>query len=324
MVKTLRIGTRDSKLALWQAMQVRDLLAASGMVSELVPVKSEGDIDLKTPLYAMGVQGIFTRSLDTALLYDRVDIAVHSMKDVPIGLPIGICQAAVLPRGAVSDLLVYRGDADVIKKKLGYSNGQWINPEENPDISDHAPFLVATSSLRRSAQWLNRYPAHRTTDLRGNVETRLSKLAASDWDGAIFAQAGLDRIGLLPAQALALDWMLPAPAQGAIVVVCREADAKARECLAALNDPLTELCTRVERDFLKTLMGGCTTPVGALAEIREGSLCLRGNLLSADGRLKVSTSWEGDPSGAGNCGIVAANEILEIGGREILEGFSHA
>lgn len=324
MLKTLRIGTRDSKLALWQAMQVRDMLAAAGVHAELVPVRSEGDIDLKTPLYAMGVQGIFTRSLDAALLNNRVDIAVHSMKDVPIGLPLGICQAAVLPRGPVSDLLVYRGDADGIKKRLGYTDGHWTTPDANMDATDMTPFLVATSSLRRRAQWLNRYPAHRTTDLRGNVQTRLKKLEASDWNGAIFARAGLDRIGLLPSHALELDWMLPAPAQGAIMVVCREEDTQARECLAALNDAQTELCTRVERDFLKTLMGGCTTPVGALAEIRDGTLFFRGNLLSVDGRHKVSATWEGDRSMAGDCGIRAANQVMEEGGREILEGLRHA
>jgi hydroxymethylbilane synthase len=324
MLKILRIGTRDSKLALWQAVQVRDLLAASGIEAELVPVRSEGDIDLKTPLYAMGVQGIFTRSLDAALLNNRVDIAVHSMKDVPISLPEGICQAAVLPRGPVSDLLLYRGDADEIKTRLGYVHGQWISLDENPVAPASAPFLVATSSLRRRAQWLNRYPAHRSTDLRGNVQTRLKKLDASDWNGAIFARAGLDRIGLLPAHALELDWMLPAPAQGAIMVVCREEDTQARECLAVLNDAQTELCTRVERDFLKTLMGGCTTPVGAHAEIKDGRLHFNGNLLSVDGRLKVSASWEGALSAAGNCGISAAKRILEDGGREILEGLEHA
>ncbi len=322
MLKTLRIGTRDSQLALWQATQVRDLLAASGIRAELVPVRSEGDIDLKTPLYEMGVQGIFTRSLDTALLNNRIDLAVHSMKDVPIGLPSGICQAAVLARGPVSDLLVYRGDAADIGKSLGYAGGQWTAPGDMD--AERAPFLVATSSLRRRAQWLNRYPAHRTTDLRGNVQTRLKKLAASDWDGAIFARAGLDRVGLIPPHAFELNWMLPAPAQGAIMVVCRTEDEDIREGLSALNDEHTALCTRVERDFLKTLMGGCSTPVGALAEIRDGRMYFQGNLLSVDGRLKVTADWSGDPSEAGDCGTRAACQVLDNGGRDILEGLGHA
>lgn len=322
MLKTLRIGTRDSQLALWQATRVRDLLSQAGIQAELVPVRSEGDIDLKTPLYEMGVQGIFTRSLDTALLNNRVDLAVHSMKDVPIGLPQGISQAAVLTRGPVSDLLVYKGDSDDIGKRLGYAEGRWTAPDKM-DV-DKVSFLVASSSLRRRAQWLNRYPAHRTTDLRGNVQTRLKKLAASDWDGAIFARAGLDRVGLIPPHSIELDWMLPAPAQGAIMVVCRTEDEDIREGLSALNDGQTALCTRVERDFLKTLMGGCSTPIGALAEIRNGQLQFRGNLLSVDGRLKVTAEWSGDPAEAGDCGIRAAKQVLENGGREILEGLGHA
>ncbi|HYC27776.1 MAG TPA: hydroxymethylbilane synthase, partial [Chitinophagaceae bacterium] len=205
MQKLLRIGTRESQLAVWQATQVQQLLAQHGFASELVYIRSEGDIDLKTPLYEMGVQGIFTRSLDIALLNDRIDLAVHSLKDVPTQLPTGIAQAAVLKRGPVNDLLVYRDGADFL------------------DDGNYSA-VIATSSIRRQAQWLHKYPKHRMENLRGNVNTRLRKLNEMGWDGAIFAQAGLERINLRPDKSIVLDWMLPSPSQGAIVVVCRKDD----------------------------------------------------------------------------------------------------
>jgi hydroxymethylbilane synthase len=205
MYTPIRIGTRESQLAVWQAMQVKEMLEVEGMAAVLVPIKSEGDIDLKTPLYEMGVQGIFTRSLDIALLNNTIDIAVHSMKDVPTQLPRGVAQAAVLKRGPVHDLLVYKGDADFLHHRDSAAR-------------------IATSSIRRQAQWLHRYPHHQIHNLRGNVNTRLRKLAEEDWQAAIFAQAGLERIGLRPEKSIVLEWMLPAPAQGAIVVAARAND----------------------------------------------------------------------------------------------------
>src|ERR1700720_2077775 len=154
MQKMIRIGTRESQLAVWQATQVKELLAEQGMKAELVYIKSEGDIDLKTPLYEMGVQGVFTRSLDSALLNRRIDIAVHSMKDVPTQLPQGLQEAAVLKRGPANDLLVYKKDAEFLGRK------EYIAQ-------------IATSSIRRKAQWLNKYPTHQLHNLRGNVNTRL-------------------------------------------------------------------------------------------------------------------------------------------------------
>ncbi len=201
MNKVFRIGTRDSQLAVWQATLVQDLLKQHGIESELVLVKSEGDLDLVTPLYEIGVQGIFTKTLDAALLNNRIDIAVHSMKDVPTQPAKGIVQAAVLERASYKDILVPR----VV-----------VADESTLSAYTH---LIATSSTRRKAQWLNRYPEHSIESLRGNVNTRLRKLAESQWYGAIFAAAGLERIGLRPDNAVELDWMLPAPAQGAIMIV---------------------------------------------------------------------------------------------------------
>ena len=291
---TLRIGTRESELALWQANQVKDLLEKEGIAAVLVPIKSEGDIDLKTPLYAMGVQGVFTRSLDIALLENRIDLAVHSMKDVPTQLPQGIEQAAVLKRGPVHDLLVYTHSADFLKSRDGMAK-------------------IATSSIRRKAQWLHRYPNHQIENLRGNVNTRLRKLGEEGWDAAIFAQAGLERIHLRPANSIVLDWMLPAPAQGAIMVVSRAEEAVQEAC-RPLNDDDTALCTRIEREFLRTLLGGCSTPISALAEVEDGDVYFSGQLLSLDGKQKAEIEKIIPAEKAEQLGRLAAEELLEKGG----------
>jgi hydroxymethylbilane synthase len=292
-------------LAVWQATQVQQLLEKEGIPASLVYIKSEGDIDLKTPLYEMNVQGIFTRSLDIALLNNTIDIAVHSMKDVPTRLPEGIQQAAVLRRGPVHDLLVYKHGLDFLHRKDG-------------------PVSIATSSIRRKAQWLHKYPSHQIVNLRGNVNTRLRKLAEENWDAAIFAQAGLERIGVRPENSIVLDWMLPAPAQGAILVACRSEDERAADCCQPLNDPDTELCTRIERDFLRTLLGGCSTPISALAEIEDGDVYFSGQLMSLDGRQSASIEKILPVEIAAGVGKTAAEELLERGGREIADGIRAA
>src|SRR5450432_2120579 len=301
MQKSIRIGTRESQLAVWQATQVKDLLEGYGYEAELVYIKSDGDIDLKTPLYEMGVQGRFTRSLDSALLNHTIDIAVHSMKDVPTQMAGGLKQAAVLKRGAVHDLLVYKKDRDFLGRHEYVAN-------------------IATSSIRRKAQWLHKYPWHQIHNLRGNVNTRLKKLSEEEWDAAIFAQAGLERIQLRPENSLVLDWMLPAPAQGAILIACREEDDNADEACLPLNDADTALCTRIERDFLRGMGGGCSTPVSALAEIEDDELYFVGNIVSPDGFRKVEVEKILPVGMAIAIGRDAAGELLERGGQEILEG----
>jgi hydroxymethylbilane synthase len=300
MQTPIRIGTRESQLAVWQANQVKELLEREGRSAELVYIRSEGDIDLKTPLYAMGVQGVFTRSLDIALLHRQIDLAVHSMKDVPTQLPLGIGQAAVLKRGAVHDLLVYKHSPDFLTEK------------------DHAA-QIATSSIRRIAQWLHRYPAHQMHNLRGNVNTRLRKLSEENWDGAVLAQAGLERIGLRPANSIVLDWMLPAPAQGAIMVVCREEDEAIFAACQTFNDNDTMLCTKIERDFLKGLMGGCSTPISALAEIEDGELYFIGHIMSPDGKKKAEIEKILPVDRATGIGRLAAEELLQREAREIVD-----
>ncbi|MBN8837336.1 MAG: hydroxymethylbilane synthase [Sphingobacteriia bacterium] len=307
MNTVLKIGTRDSQLAVWQATFVKDQLAKHNIAAELVLIKSDGDIDLVTPLYAMGVQGVFTKTLDAALLSKRIDIAVHSMKDVPTQLAQGIQQAAVLKRANVRDLLIVKGQLSIVNEKLN-----------SPFIIHDSPLTIATSSIRRRAQWLNRYPNHTIENLRGNVNTRLRKVDESNWHGAIFAAAGLERINLRPENAIELDWMLPAPAQGAIMIVCREEDNAAKEKCMLLNDEATAICVKAERDFLKTLLGGCSTPISALAEIKNNQLHFRGNIFSLDGKQKIEADKIFDITET-NAGLLAADEVLANGGAAIVE-----
>jgi hydroxymethylbilane synthase len=320
MEKLIRIGTRESQLAVWQADLVKDQLKMQGHATELVYIKSEGDLDLSTPLYEMGVQGIFTRALDSALLHHKIDIAVHSMKDVPTQLAYGIAEAAVLKRGSHKDILVYKGDESQILEILN----RGTDTRQRNAASPQRTFKIATSSIRRRAQWLNRYPDHVIENLRGNINTRLRKVAESDWQGAIFAAAGLERIQLRPAHSIDLDWMLPAPAQGAIMVACRAEDDRVLEICQSLNDPDTALCTRIERDFLRSLLGGCSTPISALAEVEAGELFFEGNMLSPDGRQKASIERILPIDKAVNIGRDASSELLENGGREIIDIIQHA
>ncbi|MBC7868092.1 MAG: hydroxymethylbilane synthase [Gloeobacteraceae cyanobacterium ES-bin-316] len=317
-----RIGTRESQLAVWQATKVQQLLLENNLHSELVYIKSEGDIDLQTPLYEMGVTGIFTRSLDLALLNNRIDIAVHSMKDVPTQLPTGIVQAAVLKRASYKDLLVYKNAA------LTHVECALVNEDSNTFESffstPQMPFTIATSSIRRKAQWLNRFPNHQIENLRGNVNTRLQKVKDSHWHGAIFAAAGVERIGLRPGNSIDLDWMLPAPAQGAIVVLCRQNDESSMNACAQFNDTDTAACTKVERDFLRTLLGGCSTPISALAEVKESNIIFKGNILSVDGKEKaVIEKWH-PMNAVTDLGKIFAEELLNNGGQKIADGIRNA
>ncbi len=300
MQQTIRIGTRESELALWQARLVQSQLEALKIPCTLVPVKSEGDLDQHTPLYEMGVQGIFTRSLDIALLNNRIDIAVHSMKDVPVQLPAGITQAAVLKRDSPFDLLVYKHTKSFL---------------DDPNSTA----TIATSSIRRKAQWLHRYPLHEVCNLRGNVNTRLEKLNASNWDGAIFAEAGLSRINKVPPKSIVLDWMLPAPAQGAILVVGRTDDSFILDSCSKLNDDATALCATIERQFLRGLLGGCSTPISAYARLENGLLHFSGNMFSPDGTKKAVIEKKVPRPHCESLGLEAATEILAGGGKTIME-----
>src|SRR6185312_4308951 len=296
MKRHLKIGTRESELAVWQASHVQKLLKEIGVDSELVFIKSEGDIDTKTPLYELGVQGIFTKTLDAALLNNRIDIAVHSMKDVPTQPATGIRLAAVLKRASYKDIFVFKGQRKDIESILN---------------DRYSTFRIATSSIRRKAQWLHRYPNHQIENLRGNVNTRLRKIDENNWNGAIFAAAGLERIHLRPKNSIDLDWMLPAPAQGAITIVCRDDDKFSFNSCHALNDANTALCTKIERDFLRELKGGCSTPISALAVVENGNVIFKGNIFSPDGKRKIETEKTASMHDSYELGINAAKEVLK-------------
>lgn len=297
--KTIRIGTRDSELALWQAHTVQKQLNDLGYQTEIIAVKSEGDIILDKPLYELGITGIFTKTLDIAMINGQVDIAVHSMKDVPTTLPIGIVQAAVLERANTLDILVHKGNLDFLETTA----------------------TIATGSLRRQAQWWNKYPNHKVVDLRGNVNTRMQKLNENNWNGAVFAAAGLERINLKPENFIDLDWMIPAPAQGAMVVVAMANDEFTLDALSQLNHIETEVCTYIERQFLRTLEGGCTAPIGAIAQYNENNdtINFKGVLLSIDGKQKLEFNAVADLSEWKKLGFNAAQEILNKGGTELME-----
>ena len=304
MSKTIRIGTRDSELALWQAKIVQSLLENLGHKTELVPVKSTGDLVLDKPLYEMGITGIFTRTLDIAMLNHDIDIAVHSLKDVPTVLPKGIVQAAVLKRGNVNDTLVFKNNEEFLSSKDA---------------------VVATGSLRRRAQWLNRFPTHTIVDLRGNVNSRLQKLEDNEnWNGAIFAAAGIGRIGIRPEEAINLDWMVPAPAQGAIMITALADDEFVRIACAELNHEETEICTTIEREFLNKLEGGCTAPIGALAYIKNEEINFKGVLLSTDGSKRIDVNRVKKLGEHHDLAKYCADFIIERGGKRLMDTIKHA
>ena len=296
----IRIGTRKSKLALWQAQKVQEELKALGQSSKLILIESEGDKILDTPLPLIGGKGVFTKALDDALIVGNIDGVVHSHKDIPTDLPKGITICSVIERGNPFDVLVVRKNTDFLNNK------------------DHAG-LIATSSNRRKSQWIDSYEKHHTCNIRGNVQTRIKKLRESKWDGAIFAAAGLERLELNHEIAVVLDWMIPAPAQGAIAVVSREDDTATVAICRKFHDQETALCTGIERDFLNKLNGGCSAPVGAYAKVEEGLLKLQAIVMDPNAEIKIEVKLEKDAMLAHNLGIEAAQQALNSGAKEIID-----
>lgn len=299
MTDPIRIGTRDSELATWQAKTVSTKLRNHGFNSILVFVKSDGDIDLTTPLPEMGGKGVFTKALDDALMNNHIDIAVHSYKDLPTENPLPIKVSAVLEREDHRDTLV-------APKGTGFLD------------DDSITAVIATSSNRRKAQWLHRYPNHSITNIRGNVNTRLQKVADSGWDGAIFAAAGLKRINLDHHVSAYLDWMVPAPAQGAMAVMIREDDESMNKITSLLNHHQTALCTGIERDLLNEMEAGCSAPVGAFCWIDNREVYLHAVVLKTDGTLQYDIQKRVQLPEAKNIGRQAAIELLEQGADKLV------
>ncbi|MEL6843055.1 MAG: hydroxymethylbilane synthase [Bacteroidota bacterium] len=300
MPKSLVVGTRGSILALWQADRFASAWQAIGGHSERKIINTFGDQNTQLPVYAYGVEGVFTKALDAALLNDEIDVAVHSLKDVPTILAQGLVLAAVLERGKTFDLLV--------------KNPKHIPPSKNE------PWRIATGSLRRQAMWRHRYPNTEFSNLRGNMQTRLAKLEASDWHGAIMAEAALDRLELLNQYEVeVLDWMTPPPSQGAIGLLCREDDQELIEQLAAVNVEPFFQAAFVERQFMRQLQGGCAVPLGAYAQVHEQKIHLRAEVLSLDGKQRLLRKWEAPISDINEIGITWAQEIAADGASAILQ-----
>ena len=290
----IRIGTRASKLAVWQAEQVQSLLQTINISSTIIKIKSSGDKDLSKPVYELGITGVFTKEIDLALLNNEIDIAVHSLKDVPTKLPLGVMQGAVLQRGSELDVII---------------PNKALKSKEN---------TIATGSLRRKSQWLNKFNTDNIVEIRGNVQTRLRKLDENNWNGTIMAKAGLERLDILPKDYQDLSWMIPAPAQGAISVQNLTINSSITKVLKQINHVETELCTNIERSFLNKLEGGCTAPIGAHAKIVDNSVVFRGVLLSVDGKEKIEVNEVHKLDKIEDLGEKLAKKIISLGGNRIL------
>jgi hydroxymethylbilane synthase len=299
-MKTLRIGTRSSNLALWQAKTVQQLLQENQVHGELVLIKSAGDIEQDIPLHQMGGVGIFTKALDDALLNNEIDCAVHSCKDLPTVIHESLLISAYLERHDSKDILVCNTKPEIF-------------------LNENYPAVIATGSIRRKAQWLSKFPAHEVVNLRGNVESRINKLKASDWDAAIFAYAGLKRLNISPEISYVPGWMLPAPAQGVVAVVCKKTDVETQQHISKLNHRNTEITTRVERDFLRLMEGGCSAPIAALAEIENDKVFLQCSVMNENGSKSLSFNIHGFISEYSNLGKRAYQYAVENGADSILK-----
>jgi hydroxymethylbilane synthase len=300
----LRIGTRGSRLALWQANHVAELLRplAAPRPVELVEIQTTGDQVRDRPLAQIGGDGLFTKEIQKALQAGAVDLAVHSLKDLPTIPVAGLVLAAVPRRGPAGDVFVSR------------------RHRRFDDLPPGA--VVATSSLRRRAQVLHRRPDLHLVDIRGNVETRLRKLAEQNLDATILAQAGLERLGLGDAIAEVLDpsWMLPAVGQGALGLECRADDWTTRALLGPLNDAPTRQAVLAERAMLWALGGGCLVPIGAATAVAGDELALRGAVLSPDGARRVEGETRGPADEPEALGQRLAQRLLDDGAGELLAG----
>ena len=294
----IKIGSRKSKLALWQTHHVADRLKELGHTYELILIESEGDKVLDTPLPLIGGKGVFTKALDDVILDKTIDIAVHSFKDIPTALEPNLEVCAILKRENPTDALVCRKDLDFLNNNSA---------------------VIATSSNRRKAQWLNKYPHHKMVDIRGNVPTRIQKLKDGQWDATILASAGLIRLGFENEIGQELSWMVSAPAQGAVAIICHAENESIKSIVNKLNDEGTALCTCIERSFLNILNGGCSAPVGAHVTLSENTLSFEGVVVSTDGKEKITISLEDDKANGLHLAQRAAQEALDKGAQKLIE-----
>ena len=300
--RDLRIGTRGSPLALWQAHHVADRLRAAhpGLRIELVEIQTTGDRVQTVPLASLGGEGVFTKAIQNALLDRSVDVAVHSLKDLPTVVTPDLTLAAVPSRGPTGDVLVSTRHAGFAKLPAGA--------------------VVATSSLRRRSQILHRRPDLKLVEIRGNVDTRLRKLVEQNLDAIVLAEAGLVRLGLERhiTEVLDASWMFPAVGQGALGIECRADDADTKNYLAALDDPATHAAVLAERAMLRTLGGGCHVPIGARSRVEAGTLTVVGAVLAPDGTRRIEATHTGSLAAAESIGNELARKLAEGGAGDLL------
>ena len=302
-VERLTIGSRASDLALWQTNYIRDLLRKHhpALDVNIKLIHTTGDKIIDSPLSMIGGKGVFTKELETALLDGEIDIAVHSLKDLPTTLPDGLTLGAIPIRANVEDVFLSKNTSARLM-----------------DLPDGA--TIATGSMRRTAQLLTKRPDFRIVDIRGNVPTRIRKMLESNWDGMILARAGLERLGLTEhiVQTISLEWVLPAAGQGALGIECRSYDTNTLEILASLNHDETRACVTAERSLLKALGGGCQVPIGAHGKIVGNILELSGCIAAMNGESLVRAVHTGDTMNAEQIGEELAKTLLDMGGKELL------
>jgi hydroxymethylbilane synthase len=301
-VKALRIGTRGSLLAKWQAESVRkQLFAATGVDAEIVIIKTAGDKLQLAPLTEIGGKGIFIKELEEALLDESIDLAVHSVKDIPTDTPTRLCFPAVCKRADVRDCLVSANGVSLTNLRQGAR--------------------VGTGSLRRQAQLLHVRPDLDFRDLRGNVDTRLRKVDSGEYEAILLAKAGLDRLGLSQriAETLSPDVCMPAVGQGAIAVEARLKDSEIASVVGALDDAETRTAIIAERALLAAMQGGCQVPLGAWARMERGELVMEACVCSVDGAQYIKERVTGTAEQAAQTGEQLARQLLDAGAMEILQ-----
>ena len=296
----LRLGTRASSLARWQAEWVAARLADAGVEVELITIATEGDVQQSGPIGASGTQGVFTKRIQEALLAKEVDLAVHSLKDLPTDPVDGLALTAVPERESVADVLVCREAPSLDRLKEGA--------------------IVGTGSLRRQAHLLHVRPDLVVRNIRGNIDTRLRKVDEGEFDATVLAEAGLKRLGLTDriTEVLPISIMLPAVGQGALGIETRSDDTATREALAPLDHAPTHQAVAAERTLLSALRGGCLAPVGAWARTEGEVLRLSAVVLSHDGRKKLEETATAEPSAAEELGRQVAGALLRAGAAELI------
>lgn len=302
MKTNLIIGTRQSLLAMWQSNYIAGRLREEypGCEVTLKKIVTKGDRILDVPLAKIGGKGLFTKEIEQELLDGTIDLAVHSLKDMPTVLPEGLCLTAITERANAGDAFV---------------SNKYNRIEELPEGS-----VLGTSSLRRRAQLLARRPDLKIVDLRGNVDTRLKKLDEGQMDAIILAAAGLTRLGHADRikEIIPQSYCLPAVGQGALAIECRTDNFKVRQMLDFLNDTATKQATDAERAFLGLLEGGCQVPIGVHAEVNKGRIAMEAVIASLDGSTVLRDTAEGNAADAVTLGCTLGQKMLDNGGREIL------